>query len=157
MLFHSWSAIDGSEPITFARGPETEAHFRGPTKGHRQRDQRDLVERFVCVSSIAAVELSGPTNLITASEGAVEMGDAATSIVDRLITPSGCLAKATGVIRPARAFISPVESENRRHRIKGSTLPIDQSIGRWFYAGSIWVELMCLLGARKCSAAFNRN
>lgn len=43
MLFHSWSAIDGSEPITFARGPETEAHFRGPTKGHRQRDQRDLV------------------------------------------------------------------------------------------------------------------
>lgn len=48
-----------------------------------------------------------PTNLITASEGAggrarmpVEMGDAATSIVGRLITLSGCLPQATGVIRP---------------------------------------------------------
>lgn len=36
----------------------------------------------------------------------VEMGDAATSIVDRLITPSGCLAKATGVIRGPRGFRS---------------------------------------------------
>jgi len=48
-----------------------------------------------------------PTNLITASEGAgartdagPEMGDAATSIVGRLITLSGCLPQATGVIRP---------------------------------------------------------
>lgn len=30
----------------------------------------------------------------------VEMGDAATSIVSRLITLSGCLPQATGVIRP---------------------------------------------------------
>lgn len=48
-----------------------------------------------------------PTNLITASEGAgartdagPEMSDAATSIVGRLITLSGCLPQATGVIRP---------------------------------------------------------
>lgn len=67
-----------------------------------------------------------PTNLITASEGAVaaphgspvEMGDAATSIVDRLITPSGCLAKATGVIRPA--FIPPWETRNPKTGRHGS-------------------------------------
>lgn len=52
--------------------------------------------------------------MITASEDAVEMGDEATSIVDRLITPSGCLAEATGVIRRPEAFIPPLESENRR-------------------------------------------
>lgn len=58
-----------------------------------------------------------PTNLITASEGAggahgcrVEMGDAATSIVGRLITLSGCLPQATGVIRPP--FI-PAEASPR--------------------------------------------
>lgn len=68
----------------------------------------------------------------------VEMGDAATSIVGRLITLSGCLPQATGVIRPpfipesgslldlpsSRAPRPAAESENGRADFKEATMRI---------------------------------
>jgi len=77
-----------------------------------------------------------PTNLITASEGAgartdagPEMGDAATSIVGRLITLSGCLPQATGVIRPA--FIPvPGRPSPRMHESCAPTRGIRKRTGR---------------------------
>lgn len=76
----------------------------------------DLLARLSIIATSSEESNYRPTNLITASEGAtgglgegreegkrarmpVEMGDAATSIVGRLITLSGCLPQATGVIR----------------------------------------------------------
>lgn len=56
------------------------------------------------------------------------MGDAATIIVDRLISPSGCLAGATGVIREAFHFTpGQAESENQRATLQSiPTEPIDR-------------------------------